>query len=127
MVASLHTALPHLRSGTLRALSVSSGAEYPELAGVPSMHDAGLAELDIAQWYALFAPRETPVPIVKKLNAELTAMLSRAEVKDHLRSRGAIPVGGTPDKLVQLLVTESQRWQKVIDTLRTPTLSEAVD
>ena len=127
MVASLHTALPHLRSGTLRALSVSSDAQYPALAGVPSMQEAGLAELDIAQWYALFAPRETPVPIVKKLNAELTAMLSRAEVEDHLRSRGAIPVGGTPDKLVQLLITESQRWQKVIDTLRTPTLSEAVD
>ena len=127
MVASLHTALPHLRSGTLRALSVSSGAHYPELARAPSMQEAGLTELDIEQWYGLFAPRKTPPPILKKLNAELTAMLSRAEVADQLRAEGAMPIGGTPDELRQLLVTESRRWRQVIDTLRTPTLSESVD
>jgi 2-methylaconitate cis-trans-isomerase PrpF/tripartite-type tricarboxylate transporter receptor subunit TctC len=127
MVASLYTALPHLRSGTLRALAVSSGAHYPELAGVPSMQEAGLTELDIVQWYGLFAPRETPDSIVKKLNDELTTMLSRAEIADELRAQGAMPVGGTSDELAQLLITESRRWRKVIGTLRTLTLSETVD
>jgi len=127
MVASLHTALPHLRSGALRALCVSSDALYPELAGVPSMQGAGLTELDIAQWYGLFGPRQTPHSIVKMLNAGLTAMLSRAEIADQLRAEGALPIGGTPDELAQLLITESRRWRKVIGTLRTPSLSESVD
>ena len=127
MVASLHTALPHLRSGKLRALSVSSDARYPELTGVPSMQEAGLTELDIAQWYGLFAPRDTPNTIVKKFNAELTAMLARAEVTDHLRAEGATPIGGSPDQLAQLLVSESRRWKKVISALRTPTLHDIVD
>ena len=127
MVASLHTALPHLRSGALRALSVSSDAKYPELAGVPSMQEAGLTELGIAQWYGLFAPRQTPHQIVKELNARLTAMLSRAEIVDQLRAEGATPIGGMPHELAQLLVTESRRWRQVIDTLRTPTLTENID
>jgi tripartite-type tricarboxylate transporter receptor subunit TctC len=127
MVASLHTALPHLRSGTLRALAVSSGADYSELAQVPSMRQAGLTELDIAQWYGLFAPPQTPHSIVEKFNAYLSAMLSRAEIVDQLRAEGATPIGGTPHELAQLLVAESRRWRQAIGTLRTPTLTESVD
>jgi 2-methylaconitate cis-trans-isomerase PrpF/tripartite-type tricarboxylate transporter receptor subunit TctC len=127
MVASLHTALPHLRSGTLRALAVSSDADYPELAGIPFMQQAGLTELDIAQWYGLFAPARTPRSIVEKINADLTAMLSRAEIAAQLRAEGSTPIGGTPHDLTQLLVTESRRWRQVIGTLRPPTLTESID
>jgi tripartite-type tricarboxylate transporter receptor subunit TctC len=106
---------------------VSSGADYPELAEVPSMQQAGLTELDIAQWYGLFAPPQTPHSIVEKINADLTAMLSRAEIVDQLRAEGATPVGGTPHELAQLLIAESRRWRQVIGTLHTPTLTESVD
>ena len=63
----------------------------------------------------------------EKINADLTAILSRAEIVDQLRAEGATPIGGTPDELAQLLVTESRRWRQVIGTLRTPTLTESVD
>jgi len=127
MVASLHTALPYLRSGALRALSLSSDADYAELAGVPSFQEVGLTGLDIAQWYGLFAPRPTPHPIVEKLNAELAAIVRRAEIAEQMRAEGAIPVGGTADELAQLLVLESERWRQVIGALRTPPLSESID
>jgi len=127
MVASLYTALPHLRKRTLRALCASSGADHPMLAGIPSMRAAGLAELDIAQWYALFGPRQTPASIVKELNAELTTMLERPEVVERLRADGASAAGGTPDELAQLIADEVQRWRSVIDAMRPRALVEVGD
>jgi tripartite-type tricarboxylate transporter receptor subunit TctC len=106
---------------------VSSDADYPEVAAVPSMPTAGLTELNIAQWYGLFAPPGTPHAIVNQINADLVAMLSRAEIVDQLRADGATPVGGTPHDLAQLLVTESRRWRQVIGKLHGPTLAESVE
>lgn len=127
MVASLYSALPHLRRGTLRALAVSSGAEHPALAGTPPMRAVGLADLDMSQWYALFAPRDTPDATAQALNAELASILDRPSVAEALRADGASPVGGTPDDLARLLVEESRRWRAAIDTLRPATLTETAD
>jgi len=127
MIASLYAALPYLRRGTLRALAVSSGAEHPQLGNVPPMRVTGLEALDFVQWYALFAPRNTPHTIVEGFNAELTAMLARSEVVDRLRDEGASVAGGSPDALARFLAAEARRWREVIEALRSPLFAEEND
>jgi 2-methylaconitate cis-trans-isomerase PrpF/tripartite-type tricarboxylate transporter receptor subunit TctC len=127
MLASLHAALPFLRSGTMRALCAASGADHPQLVGVPSMASEGLETIDFSQWYALFAPPGTPNDIVQARNAELAAALAQPSVAVALRENGAIVTGGTSADLAALVDAELRRWRDAIATLHAPMLEEVIE
>lgn len=127
MLASLHAALPHLRSGTLRALCAASGADHPQLVGVPSMAREGLAALDFSQWYALFAPLGTPDDIVQARHAELAAALAEPSIANTLRDNGAIVTTGTPSALAAQVDAELHRWRDAIAALKSPLLEEITE
>jgi 2-methylaconitate cis-trans-isomerase PrpF/tripartite-type tricarboxylate transporter receptor subunit TctC len=127
MLASLHAALPHLRRGTLRALCAASGADHPQLVGVPSMASEGLEEIDFSQWYALFAPSGTPNDTVQARNAELAAALAQPSVAVALRDNGAVVTGGASADLAALVDAELRRWRDAIATLHAPMLDEVIE
>lgn len=127
MLASLHTALPHLRSGMLRALCAAADVDHPQLAGVPSMSAEGLDALDCSQWYALFAPPGTPDDIVRAHHTELAAALTRPPVTAALRDNGAIVTAGTPAELTALVAAELRRWRDAIGALNAPMLEEVAE
>ena len=106
--------IPHIKSGKLRALAVSSGRRsvlFPEL---PTTAEAGLPDFEVVSWGGMFAPAGTPAAIVTKLNQQINAALQSAEVTERFSRIGVEPAGGTPQELTKLMASEVRKWSKVI-------------
>ena len=108
------SALPHLKSGKLRALATTGPRRSPALPDVATMAEQGLPGATITGWYAFIAPARTPRGIVDKLNAELTRILQLPEIREQLAREGSEPAGGTPEQLGKHIATEIQRLGKIV-------------
>ena len=108
---------PHIRSGSLTALAVSTIKRSPILPDVPALAESGIPALrgfDTGGWFSMYTALKTPQPIVNKLNGEIVALVQAPDVRDRLLTFGATPLPGTPDELRQQLAREIPRWRKVI-------------
>jgi tripartite-type tricarboxylate transporter receptor subunit TctC len=107
------TAKPHMESGRLRALAVSTSKR---LTGVdlPTVAEAALPGYDAGVWYAFLAPAGTPRDIVTKLNAEILRAMAHPEVKAVLQRSAIEPVGSTPEELAKFMKSELAKWAKVV-------------
>lgn len=114
MFPSLFSALPYLKSGKLRPLAVASATRLSAWPGVPTLAEAGIPDLDLTQWYALFAPAGTPAPIVRKLNQVLNQVLEDPEVRARMEQDGAQVQTSTPEQLLRHVRTELDRWQGLV-------------
>jgi tripartite-type tricarboxylate transporter receptor subunit TctC len=106
--------LPHIRSGRLRALAVSSAQRIPSLPDVPTVAESGYAGFEADQWYGLVAPAGTPAARIQKLNTELNRVLASPAVAQQLAGEGAIPAPGTPEAFRALIARELPRWGAVV-------------
>lgn len=106
--------LPHIRSGRLRALAVSSSSRLPTLPDVPTVAESGFPGFEADQWYGLVAPAGTPVAVIKRLNEAANAGLQNQEVLRSLTTEGAVALGGTPEAFGQLIAREIPRWREVV-------------
>ena len=106
-------ALPHVKSGRLRALAITPLKRSPLLPELPTVAET-LPGYTAGPWYCLLAPAKTPAEIVAKLNATVGSILRAPEVQSNLAQSGAEPKGGTPAELVQQIRDESERWARVI-------------
>jgi tripartite-type tricarboxylate transporter receptor subunit TctC len=113
-VAAVQTAHPHVQSGKLRALAVMSAERSPAYPDVPTMKEQDLPDLEVETWYGAFAPAGTPAPILQKLNSDVNAVLRDAQVRDAIEKQGMTPVGGTPQRLGELVKRELPRWNRVV-------------
>jgi tripartite-type tricarboxylate transporter receptor subunit TctC len=105
---------PHIRSGTLRALGVTSSKRsvvFPEL---PTIAETGVPGFHAVGWFGIFAAARTPQPIITRLNAELSGLMKEPDVRDRLVAQGAEPLSGPPDDLRKYLAGEIEKWGKVI-------------
>ena len=109
-------ALPHVKSGKLKALAVSSSKRWSALPEVPTVAESGVPGFECVVWYGLFAPAKTPTDIVGKLNAEVVKVLKHPETTQQFTARGAEPTPSTPEALAQYLREDHERWKKVIKT-----------
>ncbi|EER58288.1 conserved hypothetical protein [Acidovorax delafieldii 2AN] len=114
MFDSITSARPHIQSGKLRALGVTTAKRSSTLPDVPTLAEAGVPGYEVSPWFAVFMPAATPKPIVAKLNAALLAAMKDPEVVKRFESIGAEPVGSSPDELAKHLARESERWTKLI-------------
>jgi len=114
MFAPLQTALPHIRSGKLRALGVASRKRSPLLPELPTIAEQGVANFEAVSWYALMVPAGTPPEIIDKLSAATTRFLALAETRARLAAQGMDPGGGSPQDLAQTVRAESARWSDVV-------------
>lgn len=105
---------PHVKTGTLAALAVTTAKRTPILPDVPSLAESGLAGFDTSGWFSMYCAPRTPAHVVKKLNAEIMAIVNLPEVRDRLLTFGATPLPGTPDDLRRQLAREVPAWRKVI-------------
>lgn len=111
--ATALSASPHLKSGKVRALAVTTAkpaAAYPDLPTMASMFPG----FDVDNWYAMFMPAGTPKPIVDKLNAEINKALKSADVQSFMAREGGQPVGSTPQELAQQFQREVTKYARVI-------------
>lgn len=114
MFAPAAAALPHVQSGKLRALAVTSAQRLKALPAVPTMGEAGLKDFVVEQWQAVFAPAKTPAPVVQRLNDEIGKALKDPAVVALADKLGVTLVGGTPRQLGDLQKADSAKWAKVI-------------
>lgn len=105
--------LPHVRSGRLRALAVSSPQRIPALPDVPTVAESGFPGFEADQWYGVVAPAGLPAALVGKLNAEINKALAHPDVMQQLALEGAEPMPGTPQAFGQLIAREIPRWALV--------------
>jgi tripartite-type tricarboxylate transporter receptor subunit TctC len=117
-LASTTSAMPHVRSGKLRALAVTTLQTSPLLPELPTVAESGVPGFSIDSWYGIVAPAGTPVAIVRKLNTEIVKILSAPAVVGYLAREGAVPKGSTPAELAATMQAELAKWGKVIATAR---------
>ncbi len=106
--------LPHIRSGRLRALAVSSTHRLPSLPDIPTVAESGYPSFEADQWYGLMAPAGTPPAVLKRLNELANQGLKHHDVLKSLLSEGAVPMGGSPELFGRLIAAEIPRWREVI-------------
>jgi tripartite-type tricarboxylate transporter receptor subunit TctC len=114
MFAPFQIALPHIKSGQLRAIGIASLKRSPLLPELPTLAEQGVPKFEAVSWYALMVPAGTPGEIVARLNEVTAQALARREIKDKLVALGMDPAPGTPQELAATIQAESARWSDVI-------------
>src|SRR4051812_36980594 len=111
--SSIPPVLPHVRSGRLRALAVTSSKRFSLLPDVPTVADT-VPGFEVLSWYGVFAPTGTPAPVIKKLNADFAAALNSPDVKALLATDGSEVVASSPEYFSKVIKAEYARWAPVV-------------
>jgi tripartite-type tricarboxylate transporter receptor subunit TctC len=114
MFANLTAAMPHIRSGRIRALGVTGGARADSARDLPTLAEAGVPGYAVSAWYGVLAPTGTPTEVVARLNAEIARALRAPDTRARLAGDGADPAPGTPAEFGRLIQSEIATWTKVI-------------
>ena len=115
MFANIVGVLPHIRSGKVRAIAVSSAQRAATLPDVPSVADT-FPEFDASGWTGVFAPAGTPREIVARLHGDITSVLARQDIRERFASQGADVIAGTPEQLAAFVRRESALYAKIIQS-----------
>ncbi len=114
LFGSMPAVLPQAKAGRLRPLAVGTMKRSPALPDVPSVSES-FPGFDASLWLGFFAPKGTPAPILKRLNAELTGIAKSPEMKEQFERNGADPLwSNSPAELSKLVATEIEKYNKVI-------------
>ena len=106
---------PHVRSGKLRAVAVSTAQRVPSFPEVPTAEEAGVPGYVVTTWYGLFAPAGTPTPIVGRLHAEMVKAMQTPDVRARLEGIGADgSVSRSPEEFAALLRADTARYAKIV-------------
>jgi tripartite-type tricarboxylate transporter receptor subunit TctC len=110
----LLTALPHVKSGRIKALAITSTTRSPAAPDVPTMAEAGLKDYAAVGWQGVMAPAGTPVPVIARLNAEITKVLSDPALRERFASQGLEVVTGTPQQFGDFVKKDTERWREAV-------------
>ena len=113
MFNGLPPALPHVKSGRLKALAVAGAKRSPLLPDMPTVAESGL-DFNTSGWYGILAPRDTPRSIIARVNAATVKALALPQLKERLANQGVESVGSTPEEFSKLIREEWAKWEKVI-------------
>lgn len=115
MFGDFATALPLVEAGRLRALGVSTGKRLRPAPDIPALAEVGMPGFDASSWQMMIAPAGIPKPILARLNGEIRAIMSEAEIRSGFERRGLLPLdSGTPEELQAYVKSEIERWGAVV-------------
>jgi tripartite-type tricarboxylate transporter receptor subunit TctC len=117
MFDNLPSAMPHIKSGKLLALAVTSATRSSALPDLPTVAEAGgpaLASFEASSWFGLLAPAGTPMDVVSRIQQETAKALATPAMRERLQSQGAIPSGNTPAEFARLIEAETRKWAPVV-------------
>lgn len=117
MFDNLPSAMPHIKSGKLKALAVTSATRSTAMPELPTVAEAGgpaLTGYEASSWFGLLAPAGTPMDIVNRVQQETAKALASPGLKERLAAQGAIPSGNTPAEFAKLIADETAKWAKVV-------------
>jgi tripartite-type tricarboxylate transporter receptor subunit TctC len=112
-LASLESAIPQVKAGTIRALAVTSAQRAPALPDVPTVADSGYKGFEANTWTGVLAPAKTPKPIIARLSAEITRILNLPDMRERLATGGS-PVQAGPAAFTALLKADSEKWGRIV-------------
>ena len=107
-------ALPHVKSGKLRGLAVTSARRSPIIPDVPTIVEAGVPGYEASPWYGLMVPARTPPEIISRLHAESVKALNRPDVKERFGATDLEPTGSTPEQFGAHIRSEIEKWGKIV-------------
>ena len=113
-IADIATAAGQIKSGRVKALGVLSKGRSPLAPDIATLNESGLPDYESVGWFGILAPAGTPAPVVGRLNAEITAILTSAEVSERFAAAGLEPLPSTPEAMAALMKSESVKWARVI-------------
>ena len=117
MFDNLPSSMPHIRSGKLKALAVTSAQRSAALPDVPTVEEVGgpaLKGFEASSWFGLLAPTGTPADVINRLQQETAKALASPALKERLQAQGAVPSGNTPAEFARLIEAESKKWAQVV-------------
>ncbi len=114
MLANLPALLPHILSGRIRALAVTSAQRTAQLPAVPTMQESGVPDYVVTAWYGMCAPAGTPQPILEKLHADLTRTLQAPDVRQRLADLVIDVAPTSRDEFTAFIRSEIARWARVV-------------
>jgi tripartite-type tricarboxylate transporter receptor subunit TctC len=114
MYDTVSSCLPHIKSGKLRPLGVSTAKRSAALPDVPTIAEAALPGFEVTTWFGFLAPAKTPADIVTKLNTEIVKILNMPDVRERLLAAGSEPVGNTPEQMTAQIAKETAEFAKIV-------------
>src|SRR6267142_4802103 len=115
MVEILAPVIPHIKSGSLRALGVTFDHRFAGLPEVPTLAEAGVPGYEASAWNGVAAPAKTPRAIIERLNREISAAVAVPELKQRLQDLGVDARASSPEAMRELLVSETAKWKAVVE------------
>jgi tripartite-type tricarboxylate transporter receptor subunit TctC len=112
--SSTATAMPHVQSGKLRALAVTTAKRIPALPNVPTVAESGVPGYEVVLWHGLIGPKGLPGPIVERINRDVTKVLGLQETAAQLQTDGVAPAGGSAAQFGAQIRKEIGMWRKVV-------------
>ena len=114
MFTGVASAIAHIKTGRLRALSVNGPKRSPALPDVPTANESGLKGFEVDFWIGIFVPAGTPRAVIAKLNNEVNRSITAEDLKEKFLVIGADPVAGTPEQFAAILRNDIERWGKTV-------------
>ncbi|MBX3604333.1 MAG: tripartite tricarboxylate transporter substrate binding protein [Piscinibacter sp.] len=114
MFDNISNVLPHVKSGKLKVLAVTTPQRSPLVPDVPTVSEAGVPGYEVGVWFGIAAPAGTPKPIIDKLNGEIVKILHMPDVKEKFSAQGVDSVGSSVDQFVAHLNAQRAMWSKVV-------------
>ena len=108
------TVLPHVQSGKMRALAVTSATRNPKLPNVPTMTEAMPPGFELNAWFGIIAPAGVPADVVNRLNSEINKVLNDTAMRERMQADGTTVFTSTPDEFAALMKSDSARWADIV-------------
>ena len=108
------TAKPHVDSGRLKGIAISSAKRSELVPDIPTVAESGLPGFESSNWFGIFAPANTPRAVVERVNAEMNRIVKDPAIRERFHTLGFETTGGTPQALASIMQSEAQKWSKVI-------------
>jgi tripartite-type tricarboxylate transporter receptor subunit TctC len=106
--------LPHVKSGAMKGIAITSGQRNQSAPEIPTLNEAGLPGYEVTAWWAMYAPSGTPAPIIQKLNTDIAKVLALPEIKAWFDSQAGKAGGGPPESLAAFQAAETIKWRTLI-------------
>jgi tripartite-type tricarboxylate transporter receptor subunit TctC len=106
--------LPHVKSGRLRALAVTTAKRVAAAPDLPTVAESGYPGYEVTNWHGMVGPKGLPKDVLERLNREINEIIKSEDMKKHMETEGLEPAGGSPARFGEILKSEGERWAKVV-------------
>ena len=113
-IGNLPPAMPHIKSGNVKALAVTTAQRSPLVPDVPTLAESGMPGFETVAWFGLFAPTGTPKAVVDKMQAEVARIVREPDIRERIAALGGEPVGNKPEEFAAIVSGDVAKWKKVV-------------